>query len=65
MIKKYSIGGQIIEIKDKDGIEIREAVCNSENACKIIICSGCGIQHGVGAEKTIVKCGCGKVTSLN
>ena len=63
MFVKYSIGGSITSIKDKDGIDSREesTTLAEKQADKLIICGGCGIQHALFLEEGERKCSCGRI----
>jgi hypothetical protein len=62
-IKKYGLGGPIIAVKDKDGIEtIEDKNMASEYTGKVAVCNKCGIQHLINGE---TKCACGNKIVLN
>lgn len=63
---KYSIGGPITSVEDKDGIEKREEApnnCIAEQAGYIVVCDKCGIQHMLlkGEDRSC----CGKTLQVN
>lgn len=58
---KYSVGGPITSVEDKDGVEKREEAtnnCTAEQAGYIVVCGKCGIQHLLlNAEDNRICCG--------
>lgn len=62
-IKKYSMGGPITSVKDKDSIEQKEEKEDITDG-KLAVCSKCGIQHLLVNEKS-KKCACGNLVQFN
>lgn len=62
MIIKYSIGGSITSVADKDGIEVREENTKEIDG-KRASCDKCGLQYVI-KDGDSVRC-CGKRVALN
>jgi hypothetical protein len=65
MFIKYSVGGAITSVEDKDGIEQRE-VDDTEIKCEgaMIATCKCGMQHMLMKEEVRVCC-CGNSVAVN
>ena len=63
---KYSIGGPITSVEDKDGVEEREAVDTmKDQESYLMTCKKCGLQHMVFKGEAERTCFCGFVMRLN
>jgi hypothetical protein len=66
MLIKYSIGGPITSIEDKDVVEKREEKhIDITDDDKIAICSKCGIQYMIKVSQDTNKCSCGGIVQIN
>lgn len=64
---KYSIGGPITSVKDKDSVENKEASSfqNPEQKINVVICKKCGLQHALSENEKRICCGSQLETKLS
>lgn len=56
---KYSIGGPITSVRDKDSVENKEAPLQSmaEQRISVVVCKKCGLQHAISENEKRICCG--------